>query len=495
MPISLYGLISLIALSPIASPDLMAQVVQWPIFRGPEGSAHGASASLPDEFGPTKNKQWHTDLPPGHSSPILWDNKIFITGHEGLSLEMLCLNRLDGTLEWSLRRRIENIPSFYHIASNVAASTPATNGEQVVFYFDQYGLITTDMDGKLIWEHRFGTTTANDFGYGASPIIHGDSVLLNRDGALDSGLFCFELKSGKMLWKAARLEAINSYCSPHVVTFKGESLVLQGGSGELVAYDLQQGTERWKATGLPGFACVSPVAAGDMIYYGGWSTAHVAGRSRMESFFHDHQDLSNEALESAKGFFAEFDLNADGALSPKEFPEGRLKDVFTMTDQDSNGYIDWKELDFWYTTPAWEGKNAFYAIQMGGKGDITQTHVKWQVRSGIPYVCSPLVDANRLYLVKKGGFITCVDVTTGRALYQQERLGVGGEYYATPVSTGDRILIAAERGTIFVLKAGPKLDILVRNEIGESLVATPAIADDTLYLRSFKRLWAFRQEE
>ncbi|MGB0422437.1 MAG: pyrrolo-quinoline quinone, partial [Limisphaerales bacterium] len=78
---------------------------------------------------------------------------------------------------------------------------------------------------------------------------------------------------------------------------------------------------------------------------------------------------------------------------------------------------------------------------------------------------------------------------------QQERLGVGGEYYATPVSTGDRILIAAERGTIFVLKAGPKLDILVRNEIGESLVATPAIADDTLYLRSFKRLWAFRQEE
>ena len=105
------------------------------------------------------------------------------------------------------------------------------------------------------------------------------------------------------------------------------------------------------------------------------------------------------------------------------------------------------------------------------------------------------MQGNKLYLVKKGGFITCVDTTTGKPVYNQERLGVGGEYYATPITVGDKIIIAAERGTVFVIKPSDKLEIIARNEIEENLAATPAIVDDTIYLRGSKHLWAFREEK
>ena len=467
----------------------------WPIFRGWGGSGQALGQAIPTEFGPDKNVAWKTALPAGHSSPIIWGNKLFITGHIGTTVKMLALDRRTGKLIWERKREIPKVPEFYHIAGSVAAATPATDGKRVVFYFDDYGLVTTDLDGNKLWEHRFATSTGNLFSYGASPIIEDGKLLLNRDGALDSCLVCFDLKSGRILWKAKRSGVINSYCSPYVLKNDSGKQVLQGGSGELVAYDFETGKEIWKATGLPGFVCVSPLAVDDTVYYGGWSTAHVSGRSRILSFFPEENELTADSLKTAEAFFKQFDQNKDSKISFTEFPAGRLKDVFAMTDQNDDKFINLEELDFWYTTKPWAGRNTFYAIKTGGKGDITKTHVKWQVRRGIPYVCSPIVQGNKLYLVKKGGFITCVDTTTGKPVYNQERLGVGGEYYATPITVGDKIIIAAERGTVFVIKPSDKLEIIARNEIEENLAATPAIVDDTIYLRGSKHLWAFREEK
>ena len=166
----------------------------WPIFRGPNGSGQALGQAVPTEFGPKKNVVWKTALPSGPSSPIIWGDRLFITGHVGTSVKMLCLNRLTGEILWEGAREIPKVPEFYHIAGSVAAATPATDGKRVVFYFDDYGLVTTDLDGNKLWEHRFATSTGNQFSYGASPIIEGDKLLLNRDGALDSCLICFDLK-------------------------------------------------------------------------------------------------------------------------------------------------------------------------------------------------------------------------------------------------------------------------------------------------------------
>jgi outer membrane protein assembly factor BamB len=120
--------------------------------------------------------------------------------------------------------------------------------------------------------------------------------------------------------------------------------------------------------------------------------------------------------------------------------------------------------------------------------------VKWEATKGLPYVSSALVYRGRVYFVKTGGFLTCLDVKTGKAQFESERLGVGGEYYATPVAVGEHIVVCAERGTVFLVKAGDRFEIVARNALGESLCATPAVVENTLYLRSDQNLWAFQDE-
>ena len=119
-------------------------------------------------------------------------------------------------------------------------------------------------------------------------------------------------------------------------------------------------------------------------------------------------------------------------------------------------------IDFWYTIKPWAGRNAFYAIKTGGKETLPD-RVKWKVPRGIPYVCSPIVQDNN-HTSSKRRLVTCVDTTTGKPIYSQERLGFGGEYYATPITVGDRIFIAAERGTVFVIKPSDKLEIIAKRD-------------------------------
>ena len=112
----------------------------WPIFRGLGGSGQALGQAIPTKFGSDKNLAWKTSLPSGHSSPIVWGNKLFVTGHVGTKVKMLCHDRRTGKLIWERMRSIPKIPEFYHIAGSVAAATPATDGNRGVIYFDDYCL-------------------------------------------------------------------------------------------------------------------------------------------------------------------------------------------------------------------------------------------------------------------------------------------------------------------------------------------------------------------
>ena len=177
-----------------------------------------------------------------------------------------------------------------------------------------------------------------------------------------------------------------------------------------------------------------------------------------------------------------------------EFPPSRARDAFNFLDKNKNGFVEMEEWAPGYTDQVTApGRNVMLGIATGGIGDVTQTHVKWELTKGLPYVASPLAYRDRFYLLATGGFVTCVDATTGRAYYEKERLGVGGEYYASPVAVGDHILLCAERGDIFLIKTGDTLEIAHRTDLGEPIFATPAVVDNTLYLRSDKFLWAFSE--
>jgi outer membrane protein assembly factor BamB len=110
----------------------------------------------------------------------------------------------------------------------------------------------------------------------------------------------------------------------------------------------------------------------------------------------------------------------------------------------------------------------------------------------LPYVPTPLLLDGRLYLVKNGGLLSCFDAKTGEAKYQEERIGALGDYYASPVAAGGKVCVISQNGTATIFAAGDELKVLARNSLGETVLATPAISDNTLYVRTATKVYAFR---
>ena len=161
-----------------------------------------------------------------------------------------------------------------------------------------------------------------------------------------------------------------------------------------------------------------------------------------------------------------------------------------LTDLNKDGFItehEWTE----FMARIRRGEHGLFALRAPGAGDVTATHVVWKNKRGVSAVASPLFYRGRVYVVQDGGRVTCYDAETGVPRYQQERLGVEGAYHASPVAAGGRIFFCAKPGTVTAVAAGDSLQILARNVLGETIIATPAIADDTIYVRTAEHLWAF----
>ena len=124
-------------------------------------------------------------------------------------------------------------------------------------------------------------------------------------------------------------------------------------------------------------------------------------------------------------------------------------------------------------------------------GTVKADGVRWRFKRGLPYVASPVQDGSHLYLVKNGGFLTCLDAVTGKAAYQEERLGASGDYYASPTLAAGHLYVASQPGIVTVVKAGSKFEVISRNDLGEAIQASPAVVGSTLYLRTASKLYAF----
>jgi outer membrane protein assembly factor BamB len=139
-----------------------------------------------------------------------------------------------------------------------------------------------------------------------------------------------------------------------------------------------------------------------------------------------------------------------------------------------------------------EGKSSAFAMKAGGSGDISESHVLWKHTKGLPYVTSAIVYHGQLVMVKDGGIVTACDAKTGSQTYSA-RVAAGGKYYASPVAANGRIYFMSLDGALTVMQAGTGKPVIVaRNEkLGERTAATPAIANDILYVRTEKHLYAF----
>ena len=137
------------------------------------------------------------------------------------------------------------------------------------------------------------------------------------------------------------------------------------------------------------------------------------------------------------------------------------------------------------------GQPNLAAIRPGGRGDITESHVMWNLRRGIPEIPSPVFHAGRLYLVRSGGILSCVRADTGDVIYR-ERLGASGQYSASPVIANDHVYFVSNKGVMTVVQCGEKFMVTHQADLGVSIAATPALDQHSLYLRAEEALLAFR---
>ena len=447
----------------------------WPRFRGPGGSGVADSEKPPVEFGPGKNVLWKLAVPPGSSSPCVWGARIFLTAFETGKLWTLCIDRATGKELWRRDAGAEKIEAFMAGQGSPAASTPTTDGERVVVYFGSCGLIAYDFSGKELWRHALPVAeTNNDFGSGTSPILADGRVILVRDLKADSAVLALDAVTGRQLWKTARPTMATGYSTPIVWEHDGVKELIAPGGLAMKAYDLSDGAERWIVRDLPAVNCASPVAGNGMLYFAGWSPA--GADAPMPTF--------DDLLKA--------DANGDGKISKAESENTMLKGFFEPNDTNKDGFItrdEWDALIGYLKS----GKNRLVAVKAGGSGDVTETHVAWEKKKGLPYVPSTLLYRGNIFMVKDGGLASCFDAATGETKYEQQRLGLEGSVYASPVAANGYIYLVNLSGKAATIVAGDKADVIWRADFGERIAATPAIVDDTLYVRTETKLFAFKQ--
>ncbi|MCL4180712.1 MAG: PQQ-binding-like beta-propeller repeat protein [Verrucomicrobia bacterium] len=469
----------------------------WPQFRGPNGQGVAPSARPPLEFGPNQNLAWRTAVPPGHSSPCVVGQRIFLSSFENEKLECRAYDRVTGALLWSHRAPVEELEST-HAFSNPAAPTPVADGERVVFYVGSFGLLCFDHAGTESWRRALPRQKSRGgYGSASSPILVGDRVIqvLDTDEG-GSRLLAVNRSNGETLWESPRPMVSSGWSTPVLWERAGASEVIVLGSKRLAAYDPGSGAERWYLDGFPLEPVWIPVVSDGLLYAGG---AGIGGRSAAKF----------DGFRWADAI--ELDRNGDGRLQKDEVPEdyrttlrpelpeghpGRLfpfplKGFIDRIDADSNGEVT--EAEWNGNLAGFEKLDAPALMAIGDRGpeEADSNRVRWRHARGIPEVPSPVAYQGKIYLVRDGGLLQCLDAKSGEVHYQ-ERLGVAGGYTASPVAADGRVYLAAYSGTVVVVDGrGSEFRILARNVLGENITATPALVDDVIYVRTARHLYAF----
>ena len=269
-------------------------LAQWGQWRGPLGTGVAPKADPPVEWSETKNIRWKARLPGlGHSSPVVWGGLVFVTTAEmtggnklftgvtpdgahnnmnplsDLRYAVLAIDRKSGALAWRQTVATRQPHESTHESATWASNSPVTDGEHVIAFFGSNGLYCLDTGGRLVWKKDFGDMRVkHGHGEGASPVLHGETVVVNWDHEGTSFIVALAKRTGEELWRRSRDE-ITSWATPIVVTHNGQAQVVVSGTKRVRGYDIKTGAVIWEAGGLPGNIVASPVGADGMVFAAG----------------------------------------------------------------------------------------------------------------------------------------------------------------------------------------------------------------------------------
>jgi len=369
----------------------------WPQWRGPWATGVAPHGTPPLEWSENKNIRWKTDLPGlGHATPIIWGDRIFVTtaiafgdavdpmpdtapgAHDNSPVThhhqfvVLAINRADGKIVWrkTLNKKLPHEGG--HYTGSLASNSPVTDGKHVLAFFGSHGLYCLDFNGELKWKKDLGKMlTKHAHGEGASPVLFGDTLVVNWDHRGQSFVVAIEKTTGKQRWRVDRDE-VTSWATPIVVNHKGKPQVIVSGTGRVRAYDLNSGKVVWECEGLSNNVVASPVYGDGMVFSGSSYDTRNMLAIRLDGAKGDITDSKNLVWSRRRGPpYVPSPLLYDDSLYFLAHYQAILSRVNTKTGNDSAGPF---RLD---------GIRDIYASPVGANGRIYLTD-----REGVTLVLS-----------------------------------------------------------------------------------------------------------
>lgn len=428
----------------------------WPQWRGPSSRGVSIEAGLPTTWSASQNVAWRTSLAGlGTSSPIVWGDRVIVTSQVGASA--LAGGDAHPQLARDDRALAERENPIGGRRQHLDAPPDPTRrpmGSDVWLVVEAF----SRSDGKRLWEYRTKAT-------GTLPAVHEKHNLATptpvTDGQLvyawfgNGQIVALDL-DGRLVW----MRHLGEELAPFRTQWgHGSSPVLFGdlllllcdhlSNAYLLAVEARTGKDRWKADRGDGRTSHSTPLV-------------VNGPKGPEVFINSSERI--DVYDPGTGELLWF---AGGA---------RQTPIPSAVSHDGRIYLSrgYRNSDY-------------MAIRPGGRGDVTTTHVEWQVPSGASYVPSIVHYEGLLYMTNEVGVVTCADARTGERVWRHRLDGV---FFASPVAGDGKVYMVSETGDTFVLRAGRSAEVLARNDLGERFIASPAISQGRLFLRSDRTLFA-----
>jgi outer membrane protein assembly factor BamB len=417
---------------------------QWPQFRGTQAGVAADDRSLPEQWSESQNVIWVQTIPgQGWSSPVVWDEHVFVTtaissGTEPAPLPGFADPTIDngwahstsshrwivydvdiktGRIRWERELHAGAPPMDRHIRSSYASETPVTDGKRLYVYFGTVGLLAAlDFDGRVQWERQVGVFKSfQGWGTASSPALHRNRLFIVNDNDGQSFIAAYDTNTGNEVWRRSREER-ESWSTPVVWEHPQRTEIVVAGERRVRSYGLD-GTLLWELGGMSEFGPIpTPVARPDFVYL---NSGHP-GSVRRPVF----------------------------AIRP-----GASGDITLKPGETSNAYVAW-----------------------------------WQPLVG-SYQTSSLVYGDYIYTLLDRGFMACHDARTGSEVYSRRRIEAGSSFAASPWAYNGRIYALSEDGDTYVIQPGAQFKVVGKNSLHEMALATPAVSNGSVFLRTRSKLY------
>jgi outer membrane protein assembly factor BamB len=409
--------------------SFLSRAEDWPQFRGPTGQGISNEKNLPLHWTAESNVVWKAAIPgQGWSSPIVWKDKVFVTSAmaQGTKCHVMALDRKSGKIIWD-KEVFEQVPLRKEGKNSYATPTPVTDGKRVSAVFGDGSVVALTLNGEVTWTNR-DVQFYSRHGLGASPIVNDGLLIMPYDGSNRIGA------PGE--WPKNSPEERLGWQIPWDKSF-------------VAALDVDTGKRVWTGKrGMSRIAHASPIVV-----------TH-AGKKQILS-------IAGDAIQG-------FDPKT-GERIWSAYAQG---EGLVPTPVTGEGLI--------FAASGFE-KTTLRGVKMGGKGDVTQTHIAWEQKKGVPTQPSLLYVKGHVYGITDGGVATCYKADSGDIVWQER---IGGNHSASPVFADGKIYFLSEAGETAIIEANPSFSgILTKNSIGEKCQASIAVSQGDLFIRSDKHLF------